>query len=155
MSLDKLKIPGLILKELYPNQLVQPVGAQEETDPDTATVPNHEVVVIVNMISAAERQILDKILQACKWPPARTTLINLGRQPLSWQQIKQNGLPRICLLLGPDAAAIDLPVIFPPFRIQPFDTVKFVAAPGLAVIEEDRLLKSKLWLCLKELFNTA
>jgi hypothetical protein len=162
MSLNNLKISGILVKELYQNQLVTTGGKDASTSTGTMdTLPVEkapEVAVILfeeqpGAVSERSYNMLSKILAACRWQMANTNLINLNGNPQTWNEIRKGGVPRICLLFGNEAMAIDLPVIFPEFRIQQFDHTRFLFTPALAQIEKDTLLKSKLWLCMKELFN--
>lgn len=156
MSLDKLKIPGLLVHELFKNQLVD-IRKDGENDP--AFIDEIKDVLIIlsepkpGPVSAVSSAIIGKILAACKWRMEDTGFINVNGVPVTWTGIKNAGTPRICILFGPDSTVIDLPVIFPEFRIQQFDGTQFLQCPSPGTIENDRLLKSKLWLCMKELFN--
>lgn len=156
MSLDKLKIPGLLVSELFKNQLVDIKKDGDITAPSTDEIK--DVLIILSEpkagpIGARSSEITGKILVACKWRMEDTSFINVNGAPVTWATIKEGGTPRICILFGTDATAIDLPVIFPEFRIQQFDGTKFLQCPSPEQVESDRLLKSKLWLCMKELFN--
>jgi hypothetical protein len=65
--------------------------------------------------------------------------------------------PTTVLLFGLEPTAIKLPINFPVFRLQPYDDCTYLSAPALSLLvqnsEESKLLKSKLWVCLKTLFN--
>lgn len=156
MSLDKLKIPGLLVCELFKNQLVD---IRKDGETDTPSLDEIKEVLIIlseakpGPVSAVSSAITGKILAACKWRMEDTSFINVNGAAVNWTSIKAAGTPRICILFGPDSTVIDLPVIFPEFRIQQFDGTKFLQCPSPETIENDRLLKSKLWLCMKELFN--
>ena len=60
--------------------------------------------------------------------------------------------PRTTLLFGITPEEIDLPVKFPEIKIQRFSDVKFLYAPSLSSLENDKVQKGKLWACLKQLF---
>lgn len=156
MSLDKLKIPGLLVCELFKNQLVDIRKGGENTLSFTDELK--DVLIIVSEpkpgpTGARSLGIIEKILTACKWRMEDTSFININGASVTWAGIKEGGNPRICIFFGPDSTTIDLPVIFPEFRIQQFDATKFLQCPSPERVEGDRLLKSKLWLCMKELFN--
>jgi len=42
---------------------------------------------------------------------------------------------------------------FPHFQQQKFTGITFLFSPSLNELENDKLLKSKLWICLKQIFN--
>ncbi|MBK9568854.1 MAG: hypothetical protein IPO53_02260 [Chitinophagaceae bacterium] len=52
-----------------------------------------------------------------------------------------------------EPAAFGLPMHFPHYQIQAFAGNSFLYAPSLKELENDRVEKSKLWVCLKRLFN--
>lgn len=160
MSLNKLKIPGIMLAGMYKNELVV-LREHIATGGDVAgTAPEEikEVLIVLEEpvsgpVSEQSTAIVSKILAACKWPLHNTTLLNITGAPVTWNQLKLEGIPRICILFGPGAQALDLPVVFPEFRIHPLGDTKFLQCPSPQQVEQDKLLKSKLWLCMKELFN--
>lgn len=162
MSLNNLRIPGLLVSELYKNQLIDPEKPVKKTKSAKNAVPDadavQEVLVLLHepeagVVSSVSADFITKILAACKWSAKNTTIINLNGNGATWNDLKERGIPRICLLFGPDATAIDLPVIFPEFRVHQFDQTKFLCCPSPEKMGKDQLLKSKLWLCMKELFN--
>jgi hypothetical protein len=57
------------------------------------------------------------------------------------------------LLFDTSPAAISLPMSFPYYQLQSFAGSTFLYAPSLKELENDRVEKSKLWVCLKRLFN--
>jgi hypothetical protein len=71
--------------------------------------------------------------------------------------LKKQLSPSILLLFGPEPTDIRLPIHFPHFKIQAYDQCTYLCAPRLSQLvqtgEENKLLKSKLWVCLKELFG--
>ena len=60
---------------------------------------------------------------------------------------------KIVLLFAVEPASFGLPMSFPHFQIQPFAGNSFLFSPSLKELENDKMLKSKLWVCLKRLFN--
>jgi hypothetical protein len=85
-------------------------------------------------------QFLTKILEACRMNIGDIAIVNAA-----------------FLLFGLEPVAIKLPINFPVFRLQPYDACTYLSAPALSLLvqnsEESKLLKSKLWICLKTLFN--
>ena len=49
-------------------------------------------------------------------------------------------------------AMLDLPVNFPHFQVQSFNNSTFLFTPSLHEIQ-NTILKSKLWVCLRRIFN--
>ena len=61
--------------------------------------------------------------------------------------------PVTVFMFGIDQMEIGLPIQFPHFQPQPYNNVTYLCAPELDILREDRLLKSKLWVSLKALFD--
>jgi hypothetical protein len=57
------------------------------------------------------------------------------------------------ILLGLTPEEFEMPLNFPEFQVQPFNNCTFLHAPMLEVLEADKVLKSKLWVCLKKMFG--
>ncbi len=101
--------------------------------------------------------VLTKILEACRMTLADVAIINHTMTPKTIAEIRQNLQAKTVLLFGPEPAAIKLPINFPVFKPIDYDACKFLAAPALEhfvpATEESKLLKSKLWVCLKTIFE--
>jgi hypothetical protein len=120
------------------------------------------VTVLVHSPGAAwlpddQLSFLSKILMACQMTLADIAIVNTATQPVVIGALRQQLHPKSVLLFGLEPVSIHLPINFPIFRLQPYDDCTYLAAPPLHDLvspsEESRLLKSKLWVCLKSLFN--
>lgn len=100
---------------------------------------------------------LTKILEACRMNIGDVAIVNTATAPVIITALKQQLTPAVVLLFGVEPAAIKLPINFPVFKVQPYDDCSYLSAPALTQLvqqsEESKLLKSKLWVCLKTLFN--
>lgn len=100
---------------------------------------------------------LTKILEACRMNIGDVAIVNTATAPVNIATLKQQLQPTAILLFGLEPTAIKLPINFPEFKVQPYDSCSYLSAPPLtrlvAQSEESKLLKSKLWVCLKTLFN--
>jgi hypothetical protein len=100
---------------------------------------------------------LTKILEACRMNIGDIAIVNAATTPVLIADLKQQLNPTAILLFGLEPVAIKLPINFPVFRLQPYDSCTYLSAPALSQLvqnsEESKLLKSKLWICLKTLFN--
>lgn len=100
---------------------------------------------------------LTKILEACRMNIGDVAIVNAAATPVNITTLRQQLEPAAVLLFGLEPPAIKLPINFPVFKIQPYDNCTYLAAPPLTQLvqhsEESKLLKSKLWVCLKSLFN--
>jgi hypothetical protein len=174
MSLDKIKLPHSLISDLYRNSLVLPgkdlqMPAPEEKnrseqrqvlrvlgnnlkktiliaeDPDASFLPEHHLNFLI------------KILEACKMNLADVAIINLLSYPIGFSELNRELSPRIVILFGLEPTRIKLPFHIPAFKIQEYDHCQFLFVPALNELNQDndegKLLKSKLWLCLKNLFG--
>jgi hypothetical protein len=102
-------------------------------------------------------QFLTKILEACRMNIGDIAIVNAASAPVVITALRQQLSPTVVLLFGLEPVAIKLPINFPVFRLQPYDACTYLSAPALSLLvqnsEESKLLKSKLWICLKTLFN--
>ena len=100
---------------------------------------------------------LTKILEACRMNIGDVAIVNTATVPVNITAIKQQLQPTVLLLFGIEPTSIKLPINFPEFKVQPYDNCSYLSAPPLTQLvqqsEESKLLKSKLWICLKTLFN--
>lgn len=101
--------------------------------------------------------VLTRMLEACRMNIGDVAIINHAASPVVIGQLKQQLQPAFVLLFGPTPHHIGLPMDFPVFRIQAYDQCTYLTAPSLADLvqpgDESKLLKSKLWVCLKTLFD--
>ena len=100
---------------------------------------------------------LTKILEACRMNIGDIAIVNAATASVAIAGLRQQLDPTAVLLFGLEPVAIKLPINFPVFRLQPYDACTYLSAPALSLLvqnsEESKLLKSKLWVCLKTLFN--
>ena len=100
---------------------------------------------------------LTRMLEACKMNVGDVAIVNLANAAVSITALKQQLQPKMILLFGMEPVAIRLPMNFPWFKIQTYDECTFLCAPSLEELvlpgDESKLLKSKLWMCLKTLFG--
>ena len=98
---------------------------------------------------------LTSILNACKLSLADVAIVNIANLP----SIQYNDLRKkynsavIVVLFGPTPSELEMPVNFPEFQIQPFHNCTFLHTPVLEKLETDKVLKSKLWVCLRRIFD--
>lgn len=125
---------------------------------------NHrrKVSIIVNAPDAPflpddQLNVLTRMLEACKMNMGDVAIVNHAAAPVVIGQLKQQLQPSFVLLFGPTPPEIGLPMDFPLFKIQAYDQCTYLTAPSLADMvrpgEESRLLKTRLWGCLKTLFE--
>jgi hypothetical protein len=107
---------------------------------------------------------LTKILEACRLTLADIAIVNnaaaetnIAATPITISDIRRQLTPRTILLFGLEPSTLRLPINFPPFKTLDYDGCTYLSAPGLEQLvsntEESKLLKSKLWVCLKTIFD--
>jgi hypothetical protein len=100
----------------------------------------------------ADLELLTSILKACKFDLGDVAIINSNNYPQhTYKEYLGQFKSRIVLLFGLEPVAFGLPLDFPQFQIQSFAKTTFLHSPPLS--EYDKLLKSKLWVCLKTIFG--
>jgi len=152
-----------------PNQL-PPYQPPLQRTPDPTDTPqykflgknNRKITIVVqspNVPFLPDNQLsfLTKILEACRMNIGDVAIVNAATTPVNITTLRQQLEPAVVLLFGLEPPAIKLPINFPVFKIQPYDNCSYLAGPPLTQLvqqsEESKLLKSKLWVCLKSLFN--
>ncbi|HTR27750.1 MAG TPA: hypothetical protein VMH27_00670 [Puia sp.] len=173
MSLNTIQLPDFVVRELYKDALL-PAEAPALTAPggggQTPAVAGirylgdnrRQVTLVVHapgssFLPDAQLSFVAKLLQACQMTLADVAIVNYAATEVNIGVIKDQLHPKTVLLFGTDPTAIRLPLHFPIFKPIDYDSCKFLSAPGLeqlvANTEESRLLKSKLWVCLKTIFD--
>ena len=171
MSLNSIKFEPTDIASLYKNSLVQ-INAKQQVLPQTNI--NDEPVdsvwkylgenkkktlVIVrnaNAVHISDKQLsfLTKLLAACNLNLADVAVLNFhDHNSTEFNEILNYFKPKIVLLFDVDPGEFGLPMIFPQFQVQGYKDTLFVSSPSLEVIEPDKSLKGKLWVCLKKIFN--
>lgn len=174
MSFSDISLPGALIADLYKDKLVQS-GPKEETSPvadnKTATTQNNykflgnnqrQVTVVVDFenetfIPDQHLQFLTKMLEACKLNLGDVAIVNHAKKEVDMEMLRQQLNPSYVLLFGVEPVVTKLPLNFPQFKEQAFAGATYLYTPALDTLnqdsEEGKLLKSKLWVCLKKLFK--
>ena len=101
-----------------------------------------------------ELNFLTGILGACKLSIGDVAIVNFNNHPQSsYKDLKSHFKSKNVFLFDVEPATFGLPMSFPHFQIQTFANSSFLFAPSLKELEQDKLLKSKLWICLKRIFG--
>lgn len=172
-DLNTIELPAAVVAELYEQSLVLPAGAvtgipaKEGPAPVQASGPEttrslgnnqQKILLLVRHPDAVflpdqELSFLTGVLTACKLSMADVALVNLHPAHPGYPALTRQFSSRICILFGVGPAEFGLPMNFPPYQLQPFGGLTFLCAPSLRELEHDKVEKSKLWVCLKRLFN--
>lgn len=180
MDLNTIELPASVVADLYGNVLNEtdpvrgampaiknaaaeqagpPAGVEKNTDwRSLGNNARHILVLVQNrdfaFLPDHELSFFTGILAACKLSMEDVALVNLNNNPeVSGRQLTDFFKSRIVFLFDIEPASLGLPVNFPQYQLQPFAGTTYLYAPSLAKLEGDKLEKSKLWVCLKRLFN--
>lgn len=100
---------------------------------------------------------LTKILGACQLNIGDVAIVNTLQQPITFNEIKKELDPEVCILFGVEPENIQLPFTVPYYQVQQFGPTRFLLAPAFTSFNEQaadaKLEKTKLWVSLKKIFN--
>lgn len=100
---------------------------------------------------------LSAILGACKLNLGDVAIVNCHTEAVTYPLLQEKLQPGFLLLFGVNARDVQLPFTIPHYQIQRYDNCQILLAPALESMlgtsQEAKLEKSKLWLCLKKMFN--
>lgn len=166
----KIKLPGFVIADLYKNTLViadNIMPTQQTTEPEAAPAlylgdNNKHIAILVNdktnrFIDEESLQLLANMLSALKLTLADVAVINVNVTPFTYKEMGEQFAVRVCLLFDVSTEAIQLPFQMPGYKVQNFADCKFLCAASLDKMKGDgkdaKLEKTKLWMCLKSLFE--
>ena len=171
MSLNSIKFEPTDIAFLFKNSLVE-INAKQQVLPQTDIITEpistwfkylgenkKKTLVVVRNAEAVhipDKQLsfLTKLLAACNLNLADVAIFNFKDHNSSeFNEILNFFNPKVVLLFDVDPGVFGLPMIFPQFQVQGYKDAVFVSSPSLEVIEPDKSLKGKLWVCLKKIFN--
>jgi len=166
MNLNNLKLSGALIKNLYPNVLIE----ETLSAPKLVQTPKKDlkkylgdnkrnITVIssfetVTHIPDTELEFLTSVLSACQLSLGDIAYVNIHNFPdQSLGSLISELNPGVVLLFGVGTEEIELPVRFPQFQKQQVKNTTYLAAPRLEEIQKDKELKKQLWGCLKTIFK--
>jgi hypothetical protein len=179
MSLNNIQLTAILTAEMYKNLLVekddgnrledeinqQPGEATVKTTTETAKGWKYlgdfkkKILILVDYSNAVhipdeDLNFLTSILSASRLNLADVAVLNLANaNSRLYKDVQQQFKSEVTVLFGLGPKDFEMPVNFPEFQVQPFSNCVFLCAPAIENIAADKLLKSKLWICLKKIFN--
>jgi hypothetical protein len=178
MQLKNLNLPGSVIADLYKQSLViadekiSSIETSEKVDDSITFSPapvtkgiqflgdNRKNILVlvsnenISYLADEDLSFLTSMLSACKLNLSDVAIVNLDNKPgLSYKEIKNELHSNVVLLFGTTPESINIPVSFPHFQVQSFNNNTFLYIPSLHEIQNDKILKSKLWVCLRRIFN--
>jgi len=173
MNLNQIQLPASVIADLYRNSLVA-IDADFPVEAPVVSLKKPErssnkwkylgenrknILLVVNYNNTVylpdeELSFLTNILGACKLSLADVAIVNKNNyEEVNYKELIAQFSSRIIFLFDVDPVSFGLPVTFPHFQLQPFANATFLFTPSLFDCNSDPLLKSKLWVCLRRLFN--
>jgi hypothetical protein len=167
MSLDNIQLSTAAIQDLYKRSLVLSANAPEkkvETPSGTVSFNvlgnnQQKILILVDndetlYLPDEQLNFLMGILTACKLTMQDVAILNIQKNTgVSYTNLATALKASVVLLFGVETSKIDLPLQFPLYQIQAYNNQTYLSAPLLTVLQNDKAEKTKLWLCLKQLFS--
>lgn len=159
MSLNNISLNPALLVDLFGDNLVELTENKQVTQPMEYVGNNlKNVLVLFNNNSKnmpeSDFAFLKSIINACKLTISDVAILNLqANGTFTYTSLYEIFESKVVLLFDIEPLSIDLPFNFPHFQVQQFDGCTYLSSPSLGLYHEDKVLKTKLWTCLKSLFN--
>jgi len=178
MDLNHINLPAFLVADLYHCSLIESNGApvsfqEEEVSIGKHTMPDiigtadwkylgenrKNILIVVSYPDVVhlpddDLHFLTGILQACKLSIGDVAISNFTNYTdKPYKEIISHFKSKHIFLFGLDPETFGLPMSFPHFQVQSFAGHSFLFSPELQKLENDKVLKSKLWVCLKRIFG--
>ena len=168
-----MQLPASVIADLFKNSMLladRTVAVDTEEDPTEGDFSAYKFLgnnqkKISLILSSSENSFisdhhlvfLTKMLHAINTTLADVAILNHHRHSIDITKLKEQLHPKIIILFGLEPRQINLPFNSPAFKIQEYDDCTYLYAPPLEELNRDsesgKLLKSKLWVCLRKLFE--
>ncbi|HEX8356699.1 MAG TPA: hypothetical protein VF610_04775, partial [Segetibacter sp.] len=170
-------LPDFLIADLYRNVLVEVDDRLPETATSSGTLSaksgtrdssiiytgenGKKVIIVIGQNAAADTDadinFLTNILKACQLYLPDIAIVDISNQGVTFSELKEKLNAVQILLFGVDPSVIKLPFVIPAFQVQNFAGCTIMFAPALSQLnkttEEGRLMKTKLWNSLKQVFG--
>ncbi len=165
MSLDNIQLPPVTVAALFRKSLVDLKSSQPAEITATASSINilgknaKSIVIVVSnaetiYLPDEELNFLLGILGACKLNMDDVGIVNLYKnEGADYKKITAELNVEKMFLFGVGADEIKLPLSFPQYQIQKYNSQVYITAPALSALQNDKTEKTKLWNCLKQVFS--
>lgn len=180
MSFKDLQLPDTLIAELFKNSLIQTdTNLNRQEVSEKIKLPNIETASTspaINYLGSNLKKIailvyypghahlpedhlnfLINVLKACNLTIADIAIINIAKQPLDLNTLKTLLKTEKLLNFGVENDIFSMGEDLAFYTVQQNNGIMFFKTPGIVKLnqkdEEGKLNKTKLWLCLKELFQ--
>ena len=179
MALNDIQLNSALLKEMYAISLVEVREDKTDTEIFTeASVPaasktgsqkqwpmlgriKKNILIVVRYpqheyMPDDQLNFLVSVLGACKLSLDDVGIVNSSKVSSGYyKELMEKFSSTTTLLFGLTPQEFEMPVNFPEFQVQNFNNCTFLHAPVLEKLEADKILKSKLWVSLRKIFNLS
>jgi hypothetical protein len=167
MSLENIQLPAIVIQDLFKKSLVdlntkqpaEPTGTTEQHKVSALGKNGQNITILVHSpetlyLPDNELDFLMGILGACKLTMADIALINMAQNSyIDYKTLEKDFTAEKIFLFGPEPASLQLPLSFPYYQVQRYNNQIYLWAPPLLQLQADKMEKSKLWTCLKQIFS--
>ena len=182
MSLNNIQLNPALLTDMYRTSLVEtneiqrpgdkknisplPAHAAIEKTKDTKSASwkylgeyKRNILIIVRYsgvpyLPDEQLNFLTSVLSACKLNLGDVAIVNIANAAsVSYKDLQEKFKSSFTILLGLTPEEFEMPLSFPEFQVQAFNNCIFLHTPVLEMLETDKVLKSKLWVCLRKMFG--
>jgi hypothetical protein len=167
MSLDNIQLPASVIQDLYKNSLVlsdvikarKPEILSASASFNILGNNQQKILILVSdsetlYLPDEQLNFLMGILTACKLTMQDVAILNIEKnKDVSYTNLAGTLKAEKVILFGVETSTISLPLQFPFYQIQAYNNQVYLCAPSLTVLQNDKAEKTKLWLCLKQLFS--
>jgi hypothetical protein len=167
MSLENIQLPAIVIQDLFKKSLVD-LNKKEMAAPAAKPAGNdisflgkngRNIAILVHSpetlyLPDNELDFLMGILTACGLTMADIALVNIAqKKEIDYKILESSLSAEKIFLFGPEPAVLQLPLSFPHYQVQRYNNQVYLAAPSLQQLQADKMEKSKLWTCLKQIFS--
>jgi hypothetical protein len=165
MSLDNIQLTPITLQGLFSKSLIGTPSIQAPGDSSQKKKLSFlgknqkQIIIIVDNDEALylpdeQLNFLLGILGACKLTMEDVAIINIKKnEAFTYKTLSKELNAEKIFLFGVDASEIGLPLQFPYYQVQQYNKQVYLSSPLLTILQDDKVEKSKLWLCLKKVFS--
>ena len=165
MSLDNIKLPPIVIQQLFTRSLVdykkEEAAEEKTTSKQFAVLGNnrqHIIILIDNeetlYLPDEELNFLFGVLAACNLVMDDIAILNIKKNTaFDYKSLGREFQPEKVFLFGVSPAQIELPLDFPHYQIQRYNNQAYLYAPALSHFHNNKAEKTKLWTCLKQIFG--
>jgi len=176
MELNDICLTPLLLVEFYRNSLVElaeiPVGQYKVDNEGDSSRDNADagkwhfvgdfaknILLIVryegvSALTDHQMHFLSSLLAACKLSLRDVAILNIATVAQGhYKNVQDRFKSSVTILFGVTPKEFEMPLDFPEFQVQAFDGCRFLHAGTLENLERDKVLKSKLWVSLRRIFD--